>query len=219
MEDATIRPLPGVPALVVSESPGRSRTTLVISDVHLGYGATRDRPEGPPPASIDDLAETVLTATRAAGAGTLLIAGDVKHPIVGVPAALRPGIRRFFATLGGDGLRVEIVPGNHDVGLGRCLPADVQLHSPAGVLHRGVASSTDIVGRRIGSPGPPGSWRATSTRGSGWPPRPTTRRASGAAGSGWIARSPRCAAAPLADGQASGGDRAAGLQPIAGPSR
>ncbi|MHB1434551.1 MAG: metallophosphoesterase [Thermoplasmata archaeon] len=138
MEDATIRPLPGAPALVVSHSSGRSATSLVISDVHLGYGATHDRPEGPPPASIDDLADRVLEATRAAGAGTLLIAGDVKHPIVGVPAALRPGVRRFFVAILGEGLRVEIVPGNHDVGLGRCLPGEVRLHPPSGALHRGI---------------------------------------------------------------------------------
>ncbi len=138
MERPTIAPLPGVPALVVADAPGRSATSLVIADVHLGYGATRDRPEGPPPASIDDLADRIRAAARAAGAGTLLIAGDVKHPIVGTPASLRPGIRRFFATLLGEGLRVEIVPGNHDVGLGRCLPPEVTLHPPSGVLHRGV---------------------------------------------------------------------------------
>lgn len=138
MEAATTRPLPGAPALVVSDSPGRSGTSLVISDVHLGYGATRDRPEGPPPASIDDLADQVLQATRSAGAGTLLIAGDVKHPIVGVPATLRPGVRRFFAALLGEGLRVEIVPGNHDVGLERSLPGEVRLHPSSGVVHRGV---------------------------------------------------------------------------------
>ncbi len=138
MEAAEIRPLPGVPALVVTDSPGRSGTTLVISDVHLGYGATRDRPDGPPPASIDDLSDHVLDAIRSAAAGTLLIAGDVKHPIVGVPAALRPGVRRFFATLLAAGLGIEIVPGNHDVGLGRALPREVVLHRPSGVLHRGV---------------------------------------------------------------------------------
>ncbi|MFG1530410.1 MAG: hypothetical protein AAFA34_03955 [Thermoplasmata archaeon] len=138
MPAAEIRPLPGSPALVVADTPGRSGTTVVISDVHLGYGATRDRPDGPPPASIDALADQVLGATRTAGAGTLLIAGDVKHPIVGVPAALRPGVRRFFATLLAEGLRVEIVPGNHDVGLGRSLPGEVVLHPPTGVVHRGV---------------------------------------------------------------------------------
>jgi metallophosphoesterase superfamily enzyme len=138
MSESMVRPLLRHPALLLADGRRRSDTTLVIADVHLGYGATRERPEGPPGATVDDLAQQVLSAVRSAGAGTLVIAGDVKHPIVGIPPGLRPGVRRFFATLVAADLSVEIVPGNHDVGLRRNLPPSVRLHSPEGILHRGV---------------------------------------------------------------------------------
>jgi uncharacterized protein len=68
----------------------------------------------------------------------VVVAGDVKHPIVGTPPALRPVLFDFFATLLSEGYGAEVVLGNHDVGLARHLPREVVVHSAAGVARDGV---------------------------------------------------------------------------------
>ena len=71
-------------------------------------------------------------------AGTLLIAGDVKHPIVGTPLPLRPIVFSFFSRLLSEGFAVEVALGNHDVGLVRYLPREVVVHPAGGVVRDGV---------------------------------------------------------------------------------
>jgi uncharacterized protein len=68
----------------------------------------------------------------------VLVAGDAKHPIVGVPPALRPIVFGFFADLLERGLAVELVPGNHDTGLVPHLPREVVVHPASGVVRDGV---------------------------------------------------------------------------------
>jgi uncharacterized protein len=67
-----------------------------------------------------------------------VIAGDVKHPIVGTPPALRPIVFRFFATLLSSGISVDVVLGNHDVGIVRHLPREVAVRPAAGIVRDGV---------------------------------------------------------------------------------
>jgi metallophosphoesterase superfamily enzyme len=66
------------------------------------------------------------------------VAGDIKHPIVGTPGPLRPVLFEFFSSLLIDRLGVEIVLGNHDVGLVAHLPKEVVVHGPTGVVRHGV---------------------------------------------------------------------------------
>lgn len=68
----------------------------------------------------------------------ILIVGDVKHPIVGVPRALRAVLFDFFGALLSDGLRVEVVLGNHDVGIEPHLPREVVVHPSEGAVVNGV---------------------------------------------------------------------------------
>lgn len=106
----------------------------MVADVHLGLGAGPDRPLGPPEGSARTLAEELVRLCRAEGAARLVVAGDVKHPIVGAPAWLRPVIFDFFSELLGAGVAVDVVPGNHDVGLARWLPREVELAPPSGLV-------------------------------------------------------------------------------------
>ncbi len=151
-----LAPVPGAPVLLLRPGTG-ALSSLLLADVHLGLGANRDRPAGPPEGSGSMMASQLLVLARSTGAGRIVIAGDVKHPIVGTPPPLRPVVFDFFSTLLGAGLRVEVVLGNHDVGLTRHLPREVVVH-PAG---RGRPGS------RGGLPRPllavePGSRRAPS---------------------------------------------------------
>ncbi len=132
-----IEPVPGAPVLRLDPGSG-GRVTLLLADLHLGLGASRDRPAGPPEASGPVLAERLVGLARTARAGRILIAGDVKHPIVGAPPPLRSVIFDFFSVLLREGLEVDVVLGNHDVGLARLLPREVGVHSAAGVVRDGV---------------------------------------------------------------------------------
>jgi len=110
----------------------------VISDVHLGLGASPERPAGPVEGTGEVLAEQLLRSVRSAGGDGIIIAGDAKHPIVGTPPALRPVVFDFFGRLLGEGLDVELVLGNHDVGIVRHLPREVVVHPADGIVREGV---------------------------------------------------------------------------------
>jgi metallophosphoesterase superfamily enzyme len=68
----------------------------------------------------------------------VVIAGDAKHPIVGTPPSLRPVVFDFFAELLREGLTVELVLGNHDIGIVRHLPREVRVHPATGLVRGGV---------------------------------------------------------------------------------
>ena len=132
--ESPLRPVLGAPALVL-EPVGRYDTrTVVVADVHLGLGGTAERSLGPPEGSAERLAERLLEVVRSARAGAVIVAGDAKHPIVGTPPALRPVVFDFFAELLREGLSVELVLGNHDVGIVRHLPREVVVHPTTGVV-------------------------------------------------------------------------------------
>jgi uncharacterized protein len=135
--EASLAPLPGAPVLVLRPA-GARHSTILLADLHLGLGTSKERPAGPPEASAPLLADRLLTWADRAHAGRVVVAGDVKHPIVGTPVPLRRVIFDFFSTLLRDGLEVHVVLGNHDVGLVRHLPREVVVHSPAGVVLDGV---------------------------------------------------------------------------------
>jgi len=128
-----LAPVPGAPVLLLRPETG-ALSSLLLADVHLGLGANRDRPAGPPEGSGPMMASQLLVLARSTGAGRIVIAGDVKHPIVGTPPPLRPVVFDFFSTLLGAGLRVEVVLGNHDVGLTHHLPREVVVHPPGGFV-------------------------------------------------------------------------------------
>ncbi len=135
---ARLLPVMDAAALLLDPGDADGPRTLVVSDVHLGLGGSRDRPGGPPEASAARMAEELVGLARNARAETLLIAGDIKHPIVGTPPLLRPVVFDFFARLLWEDLAVEIVLGNHDVGIVRHLPKEVVVHPPVGIVRSGI---------------------------------------------------------------------------------
>jgi uncharacterized protein len=122
------------PALVLDGGSARERT-VVIADLHLGLGASPDRPGGPPEGSATRLSDSLLSVAQRERAARIVIAGDVKHPIVGTPPPLRPVIFEFFRVLLAAGYDVEVVLGNHDVGLERHLPREVVVRPATGAVY------------------------------------------------------------------------------------
>lgn len=137
VEEASLRPLPDEPLLELTAPRGTERW-LVLADLHLGLRPTDGRAGASWRSDAIDLSGRLLTAARRAGSDGLVIAGDVKHPIVGTPPDLRPVLFDFFSTLLSGGQRVRVVLGNHDVGLVRHLPREVEVYGAGGMVLHGV---------------------------------------------------------------------------------
>ncbi|MCI4330563.1 MAG: hypothetical protein L3K19_01785 [Thermoplasmata archaeon] len=135
MARASIRPVPDWPVLELLPAGREQGGTLVLADLHLGIEGSRP---GPHLSSAASMSWSLVELARARSAKGFLVAGDAKHPIVGVPAPLRPVVFDFFSTLLAEGFTVELVPGNHDVGLARHLPREVVVHPATGVVRHGV---------------------------------------------------------------------------------
>lgn len=128
------QPIPNVPALLLPGGAHAGPKAVVVADLHLGLGATPERPSGPPEAKGERLAARLLEICAGVGARRLVVAGDIKHPIVGTPPWLRPELFTFFSELLSGGLGVTVVLGNHDVGLVPHLPREVEVAGPEGVV-------------------------------------------------------------------------------------
>ena len=132
MPSVRLTPVPGSPLLLLHRP--RAGPILILADLHLGLGGDERVGHGPPEASAHSMARSLLASARAARARRVVIAGDIKHPILGTPRALRPVVFEFFAALLSEGLRVDVVLGNHDVGLVPYLPREVVVHPASGVV-------------------------------------------------------------------------------------
>jgi uncharacterized protein len=130
---ATVRPIPGHPVLQVAPEDDPDGGWLIAADAHLGLGSYRPGQPSPPGSRAEEMAEELLNVAKLTNTAGLVFAGDVKQPIVGMPPPLRHEIFDFCSTLLSAGLSVEVVPGNHDVGLARALPREVRLHASGGL--------------------------------------------------------------------------------------
>jgi metallophosphoesterase superfamily enzyme len=137
MPHSAVRPLLDR-AILEIRAPERGESTLVLADLHLGLTSLESPGSRTAEADAEALAAGVVETARRQRSVGLVIAGDVKHPIVGTPRTLRPVIFDFFSTLLSAGLSVEVVLGNHDVGLVPHLPKEVRVHPAGGLVRDGV---------------------------------------------------------------------------------
>jgi metallophosphoesterase superfamily enzyme len=139
MLPARVRPLALRPVLEVLPTPESSEGSwLLVADCHIGLGSFRPGQPSPPGATPEAMARLLLESATEVRARGIVFAGDVKHPIVGTPPGLRRPIFDFFSTLLSAGLAIEVVPGNHDVGLIPHLPREVVVHPAGGFVRDGV---------------------------------------------------------------------------------
>lgn len=128
-----VRPVPGHPILYIAPAGTSEGGRLVAADAHLGLGSYRPGQPSPPGSRPEEMVEELLRVARRTHAAGVVFAGDLKQPIVGMPPPLRREVFDFCATLLAAGLSVDVVPGNHDVGLARGLPREVRLHAVGGL--------------------------------------------------------------------------------------
>jgi uncharacterized protein len=133
VEPDIVRPVLGHPILQVLLEGGAQGRFLVAADAHLGLGSFRPGQPTPPGTRADEMAKEILTVAKSTRTESLVFAGDLKQPIVGMSPPLKREVFEFFSTLLSGGLSVGVVPGNHDVGLVRGLPREVHLHSAGGL--------------------------------------------------------------------------------------
>ena len=136
MATPAVRPVPGHPILHLASAEGSDGGWLVAADAHLGLGSFRPGQPTPPGSRSDEMAAELVHVADATHARGVIFAGDLKQPIVGLPPPLKRELFDFCATLLSAGLTVDVVSGNHDVGLVRGLPREVHLH-PVGGLRIG----------------------------------------------------------------------------------
>lgn len=129
------RPVAGHPVLLLPEGPA-GPAALAVADLHLGLGYGVREGVGLADVNARAMAEELCQIAARERARAVLVAGDAKHPLLGAPGPIGPMLFDFFSTLLSSGLAVEVVRGNHDVGIDRHLPREVRVH-PAGGLRRG----------------------------------------------------------------------------------
>jgi uncharacterized protein len=133
VETAAARPVPGHPILHVTPAGSPGGGWLVAADAHLGLGSFHPGQPTPPGARAEQMAAELVNVASFTRATGVIFAGDLKQPIVGMTPPLKREVFDFCATLLSAGLTVDVVPGNHDVGLVRALPREVRLHPPGGL--------------------------------------------------------------------------------------
>ncbi|HYK93199.1 MAG TPA: hypothetical protein VEY07_04050 [Thermoplasmata archaeon] len=138
MAGSSLRPVLDEPALLLTPRAASRPRRIVLADVHLGLGESGPREGLPSRTTAAELARHLVGICAAHSVRHLVIAGDVKHPIVGTPRLLRPVVFDFFAALLEAGVSVDVVLGNHDVGLAPHVPREVRVHGAEGFVIDGV---------------------------------------------------------------------------------
>ncbi|MGI0053505.1 MAG: metallophosphoesterase [Thermoplasmata archaeon] len=116
------------------EGPSGRAPEIAVADLHLGLGSLGGEGLVFAQGRASEMAREIQEVAREEGARGVIVAGDVKHPIFGASAPVGRILFEFFSTLLASGLRVRVVPGNHDQGLARHLPREVEMIEAGGLL-------------------------------------------------------------------------------------
>ncbi|MHB8352674.1 MAG: hypothetical protein ACYDFT_08340 [Thermoplasmata archaeon] len=154
MPERPVRPIRHHAALLLPGT-GSIGPELAVADLHLGLGSVGAHGGGLASSVAAAMAEELLTLGASERARGVIVLGDAKHPLVGAPTPVGRLIFDFFSRLLDGGLRVRIVPGNHDFGLARHLPREVELltvgglrRGPLGLIHGHARPAPGLFGAR-----------------------------------------------------------------------
>ncbi len=108
-------------------------SALILSDLHYGVEAEMLRGGVWVPNRSTARTERVLELLKQTKSKRLILLGDVKHQVPHNSKQQRTDLEQFFMAVGRIA-KVEIVPGNHDGGLGDIIPSDVKFHKSDGFV-------------------------------------------------------------------------------------
>jgi putative SbcD/Mre11-related phosphoesterase len=126
-------PILGEPLLLVE---GKERV-LVAADLHLGLEYELWLGGISIPSQMEKILKRLLRSLAEVKPDRLLLLGDVKHNVPKTSWQERREIPHFLRALAGE-VRVDIVPGNHDVSLLDLAPQGTSVHLPTGTVIDGV---------------------------------------------------------------------------------
>jgi uncharacterized protein len=110
------------------------RRSLVIADVHLGLGDSAEHGFSRARDAAASMAHAVVDLAHKQRARQILIAGDLKHPILGLSPPLKQLVFDFASTILRSELALTLVLGNHDPGIEPGLPREVETIPSGGLL-------------------------------------------------------------------------------------
>jgi hypothetical protein len=129
----TVVPLVDEPVLIVENE----MRVLVIADLHLGIERELYRYGINIPSQTDKILNSVIDQIKRTNPDRVVLLGDIKHNVPLTSKQERGEIPRFLECLS-EHLPVEIVPGNHDGGIGMLTPTSISLHQSTGFILDGV---------------------------------------------------------------------------------
>lgn len=115
----------GEPALLIGKN-------LVIADLHLGIEYEFRRSGINMPSQTEKVLKRIIGIVNKTRAVRVIFLGDVKHKVPGMSFQEIREVPWFFNKLSKK-VGIEVIPGNHDGGLGELVP-DIKIHPSSGIL-------------------------------------------------------------------------------------
>lgn len=124
-----LTPLHNEPALFAEEI-----STLIIADLHIGIEYELLTAGARIPGKMEEMKQRLLKTISKYEIERLVIVGDLKHNVPTSSFREERDIPRFIDELFEVVKDIELVPGNHDGGIGNYLPKRVNVHSSKGAV-------------------------------------------------------------------------------------
>lgn len=127
-----IKPIYKEPALLLNKN------ILLLADLHLGIECELRKSGINLPSQSDKIGSRILNLCAKYKIKKLIILGDVKHKVPGVAYQELYELRKVFEKILTTCKAIEIIPGNHDAGLSKILPSQLEIHSSKGIAIDGL---------------------------------------------------------------------------------
>ncbi len=127
------RPIPNEPLLLVEGS----LRVLVAADLHIGIEHQLWLGGASVPSRTNKMLEDLRRRVEEIRPDRLILLGDVKHNLPWTTFQERSEVPSFLKSLS-EVARVDVVLGNHDIGLSDLAPPEIRIHPPSGLVLDGV---------------------------------------------------------------------------------
>lgn len=128
-----LRPIPNVPLLLVE----RSLRVLVAADLHIGIEHQLWLGGASVPSQSNNMLEDLRRRVEEIRPDRFILLGDVKHNLPWTTFQERSEVPSFLKSLS-EVAKVDVVLGNHDIGLCDLAPPKIRIHPASGLVLDGV---------------------------------------------------------------------------------
>jgi putative SbcD/Mre11-related phosphoesterase len=123
-----VMPIPNTPALVIDDS------ILVVADLHVGMERELKEAGFILPSQTEKMTDRLISILKDQKPKRLVILGDLKHNIPKASRQEWDDVPLLVQAIQEYVEEVDILPGNHDGGIGRMLPNTVRVRSSRGMI-------------------------------------------------------------------------------------